>query len=103
MIESIRDVMTRSVEFATPDTPVRDAARRMKEHNIGSLPVCEGRRVVGVLTDRDIVVRGIAEGLDPEKTPVNEIMSRNPVTVRDTSYLGEAEWIMRERQLRRLP
>jgi CBS domain-containing protein len=103
MIESIRDVMTRSVETAAPGTTLRDAARKMMDFNIGSLPVCEGRRVVGIVTDRDIVVRGIAAGLDPALTPVNEIMTRDPITVRETSYLGEAEWIMREQQLRRLP
>jgi CBS domain-containing protein len=103
MIESIRDVMSRNVETAAPETTLRDAARKMKDFNIGSLPVCEGRRVVGILTDRDIVVRGLAAGLDLAVTPVNEIMTRDPVTVRETSYLGEAEWIMREQQLRRLP
>ena len=103
MIESVRDVMTRNVETAAPDTTVENVALRMKARNIGSIPVCDQGRVVGIVTDRDIVIRAIASGLDPEGTPVSEIMSRDVVTVRDISYLGEAEWIMRERQLRRLP
>jgi len=103
MIETVRDVMTRNVEVLAADTPVTVAARKMKDLDIGSLPVCEGRRVVGILTDRDIVTRAVADELPPATTPVNEIMTRDPVTVREDAYLGEAEWVMREKQLRRLP
>lgn len=103
MIELVRDVMTIKVEVLAPDTPVSIAARKMRDFNIGSLPVCEGRRIVGILTDRDIVLRAVAEQLDPGTTPVNEIMTRDPFTVRESAYLGEAEWVMREKQLRRLP
>src|SRR6185295_2839133 len=103
MIETVRDVMTRNVEVLAADTPVTVAARKMKDLDIGSLPVCEGRRVVGILTDRDIVTRAVADDLPPATTPVNEIMTRDPVTVREDAYLGEAEWVMREKQLRRLP
>ncbi len=103
MIELVRDVMSRSVEVLSPGTPVQVAARKMRESDIGSLPVCEGLHIVGIVTDRDIVLRAVAEGLDAGTTPINEIMTRDPVTVRESAYLGEAEWVMREKQLRRLP
>lgn len=103
MKDTIRNVMTRDVEKASPETTLQDAAQMMRSRDIGSLPVCEGRRVVGVVTDRDIAVRGVAEGRDPGATPVREVMSTAVVSVREDADFAEAEKLMHDRQLRRLP
>ena len=103
MEESIREIMTREVEAAQPDMTIQDAARLMKDKDIGSLPVCEGRKVVGMVTDRDITVRGVAEGRNPGSTRVGDVMSRDVISVKDDSKLGDAERLMHDRQLRRLP
>ncbi|HZE96461.1 MAG TPA: CBS domain-containing protein [Planctomycetota bacterium] len=102
-METVRDVMSRNVECVEPQASLRTAARIMRDRDFGSLPVCENRQVLGIVTDRDIAVRAVASGLDADRTPVNEIMSREVVSVRETAYLGDAERIMRDRQLRRLP
>ena len=103
MEESIREIMTREVEAAQPDMTIQDAARLMKDKDIGSLPVCEGRKVVGMVTDRDITVRGVAEGRNPGSTRVGDVMSRDVISVKDDSKLDDAERLMHDRQLRRLP
>ena len=101
-MNAIKGIMTRDVDTATPDMTVREAGQLMKVKDIGSLPVCEGRKVIGVVTDRDIAVRAVAEGRDLT-TRVAEIMSKQVVTVREDADLKDAERIMHDRQLRRLP
>jgi CBS domain-containing protein len=103
MTQAVRDIMSKDVECANPETTLKDAATTMKNRDFGSMPVCEGRRVVGVITDRDIAIRGVAEGRDPGSTRVRDVMSKDVVSVREDSDLKEAERLMRERQLRRLP
>jgi len=101
MAQAVRDIMTRDVQSAAPDTILKDAAQLLKTRNIGSVPVLEGRKLVGILTDRDIAIRGVAEGRDPGSTRVSEVMSKELVTVREDTPLLEAEKLMH--QLRRLP
>lgn len=101
-MNAIKDIMTRDVDTATSDMTVREAAQLMKVKDIGSLPVCEGRKVVGVVTDRDIAVRVVAEGRELT-TRAAEIMSKDVVTVREDADLKDAERIMHDRQIRRLP
>jgi CBS domain-containing protein len=103
MTQAIRDIMSKDVVCANPETTIKDAAVTMKTRDIGSMPVCEGKRIVGVVTDRDIAVRGVAEGRDPGSTRVREVMSREIVSVSEESDVKEAERLMRERQIRRLP
>lgn len=103
MKERIQDIMTRDVECATPEMSVREAAEKMKSHNIGSLPVCEGKRVIGMITDRDVTVRSTASGSDPNQTKVEAVMSRDVVSVKPDDTLQRAEQLMHDRQLRRLP
>lgn len=103
MKERIKDIMTRDVECASPEMSVREAAEKMKARNIGSLPVCEGKKVVGVITDRDVTVRSTASGSDPNGTKVEAVMSRDVVSVKPDDTLQEAEQLMHDRQLRRLP
>jgi CBS domain-containing protein len=102
-MKKVADIMTRSVDSLTPETSVRDAADRMKTRNIGSLPVCENNQLVGTLTDRDVTIRVTAEGRDPEKTKVGEIMSKEMVTCLPEQDISEAEQLMHDHQVRRLP
>lgn len=98
----IKEIMTRSVEVVRPDSTLQDAAAKMKSLDVGALPVVNGDQVAGLLTDRDIVVRAIADGKDPRSTPVREVMSADVVAVTDTDDAKEAARVMKERQIRRL-
>lgn len=102
-MSKVEDIMTRDVESATPETPVREVAERMKTRNIGSLPVCESGKLVGTVTDRDLTVRVTAENRDAQKTRVGDIMSKEIVTCRPDQDLSEAEQLMHDHQVRRLP
>ena len=102
----IADVMTRHPRAVEGDTSVREAARLMEGDDVGSLPVVEmddRARLIGVLTDRDISLRVVAAGLDPETTPVRDVASRDVVTVTPDDDLDEALTRMARSQVRRLP
>ena len=71
----VSQILTRQVETIGPDTTVQEAAQRMRSGDIGSLPVCDGRRLIGMVTDRDITIRITAEGRDAARTPVQEAMT----------------------------
>jgi len=101
--EKVSDIMTRVVRSVAPETFVAEAARAMATFDIGSLPVCEGGKVVGILTDRDIAVRVVARGLDPSGVRVKEIMTRDPLSCSPDDALADAEQIMADAQIRRLP
>jgi CBS domain-containing protein len=103
MGKSVKDAMTAEVKVATPSQSLTDAASLMKQEDVGSVPVVDGERLVGVLTDRDIVVRGIADGSDPRSVQVGDIASRDVVTVRPDDDLDEALRLMGQHQVRRLP
>jgi CBS domain-containing protein len=103
MTQNVRDVMTREVETARPDMSVKEAAGILKAKDIGSLPVVDGKRVIGVITDRDITIRAVAEGRDPATTKVEEVVSKEVVSVREDARLEDAERVMHDKQLRRLP
>lgn len=102
-MKKVRDDMTRQVETLAPEANAQDAARKMKDRDYGFLPVVEHGRVVGVLTDRDITLRVIAEGRDPSKTLVSDIMSRDVVVARPEDELETVYELMKERQVRRVP
>jgi CBS domain-containing protein len=97
------EVMRRDVVVLTPETTVLDAAQRMRDANLGFLPVCADGALVGVLTDRDIVVRACAAGLDLGRTPVAAVMTKEPVTCRAAGSLVVAERTMRAKRKARLP
>ena len=99
----LREVMTRDVEVVASDAPLRDAAAKMKQLDIGMIPVCDGDRLLGMLSDRDITVRATAEGKDPTKTKVSEIMSTEIVYCLEDQEVEEAVSLMEARQIRRLP
>jgi len=98
----LSNVIQRNVEVIEATATVRDAARRMKEKDIGSLPVSAKDRIVGMLTDRDIVVRSIGRGDDPEKALVQEAMTDQIEFCYETDRLEEVSRKMSERQIRRM-
>ena len=103
MAKSIRDTMTVDPRSITPNDQIVEAARLMRDENVGSLPVSDDGRLVGMLTDRDIAVRVVAEGKSLESTTVGEVFSRNPVAARPDQDLDEALQLMAQHQVRRLP
>ena len=100
---NVQEIMTTDVEVVPPTASVREAADKMRKLNVGSLPVCDGLRLVGMITDRDIAVRAVAEGGDPERKLVRDHMSPEIVYCFEQQQVKEAEHIMREKQIRRLP
>lgn len=103
MSKSIREVMTPNPQSVDPSTTVAEAARLMRDHDVGSLPVVEGGKVTGVVTDRDIAMRAVAEGKDPQNTKVGEVCSGDLVTIDPQQDLDEALRLMARHQVRRLP
>jgi CBS domain-containing protein len=103
MAKNVRDAMTSNPRSIEPSTKVADAANLMKSEDVGSLPIVEGGQLVGMVTDRDIVIRGVADGKDPQSTTVGEIASRDLVTVDPEQDLDEAMRLMAQHQVRRLP
>jgi CBS domain-containing protein len=103
MAQKVRDAMTSNPQTVAPDAHVTEAARIMKEADTGIVPVVEGDRLVGTVTDRDIAIRLVAEGRDPQATRVDEIASREIVTVDPDQDLDEALKLMARHQVRRLP
>ena len=98
------DIMTDRVVTVGQDEPVSTAARLLKRHNIGALPVCDkDGRLRGIVTDRDIVLRCVAADSDPAQVKVNEIMSRGVITAGPFDPLDKAVRLMSEDQVRRLP
>jgi CBS domain-containing protein len=98
----VSEVMTREVETVRPDQPVQDAAGFMLSADAGSIPVTEGDRLIGMITDRDIAVRGIAKGYGPD-TPVRELMTDDLIVLRVDDDIEEAATKMSQAQVRRLP
>lgn len=101
-MSTLRDIMSTHVNYVTPQDNVFEVARIMKENNIGMVPVVENGMLRGILTDRDIVIRGIAEK-NPNSSTVSEIMTQNPVYGTPEMSVDEAAQIMANAQIRRLP
>jgi CBS domain-containing protein len=99
----LSDIITRNVETIGPETTVREAAQRMRSMDVGSLPVCDGSHLLGMITDRDITVRAIADGRDPAHTPVRDAMTPNVEYVFEDDDVRRAAQIMQDKQIRRLP
>jgi CBS domain-containing protein len=103
MAQTIREVMTESPRTVSPGDTIVDAAKAMRDEDAGAVPIKDGDRLVGVLTDRDIAVRVVAEGKDPTSTKAEEIASTKLVTVDPDQSLDEALRLMAQHQVRRLP
>lgn len=99
----VQDVMTRAAECIRPDDTLQEAARKMKSLDVGPLPVCgDDDRPIGMLTDRDIAVRAVAEGLDPLSARVRDVMTEGVCSCSEDDDVEEAARQMKERQIRRL-
>ena len=103
MAESIRDVMTSNPRSLESGSTAVEAARLMRDENVGIVPIVEGEKLVGTVTDRDIVTRVVAEGKTPESVTVGEIASRELVTIDPQQDLDDALRLMARHQVRRLP
>jgi CBS domain-containing protein len=103
MGKKIRDVMSANPCAIDADKPVSYAAKMMRDENVGFAPIVEGDRLVGTITDRDIAIKVVAEGGQPDQTRVREIASTNLVTADPDQDLGEALRLMASNQVRRLP
>jgi len=95
--------MTTNPRTVEPSTPVQEAAKIMRDQDVGPVPIVENGTVGGIVTDRDIVINVVAEGVDPSSTPVSQIASRDLVTVDPDQTLDEALRLMAQHQVRRLP
>ena len=99
----VRDLMTDNPRAIDAEKPVADAAKLMRDEDVGLAPIVQGDKLVGTLTDRDIAIRVVAEGRDPESTPAREVASTDLVTVDPAQSLDEALRLMAQHQVRRLP
>ncbi len=99
----IEQVMTRNVEIISPHTTLKAAAQKMRDLDVGSLPVCDGERLQGMLTDRDITIRATAEGRNPDNTRAMDVMTAEVYYCYQDQAVEEAAQVMEEKQIRRLP
>ena len=99
----LKDVMTRPVEVISPEASLEEAARKMDQFDVGSLPVCDGERLVGLVTDRDITVRATSAGKDPRTTRVREAMTTDVLSCFEDQDVQEAARLMEAQQVRRVP
>src|SRR4051812_46887115 len=102
----IRDVMTSDPVCCVPEDTAQKVAQVLRDNNVGSVPVVadqESRKLVGMITDRDVCCGIVAEGLDPKSSSIEKYMSTDLVSCRDGDNLNEAERVMQERQIRRIP
>jgi CBS domain-containing protein len=98
----IRDIMTRGVAMVQSTDTLQDAARKMESLDVGSLPVCEGDVLVGMVTDRDITIRGVAAGMAPQRAPVSEVMTREVRSCNENDSVEQVMDLMGDAQIRRL-
>ena len=103
MAQSIREIMTSNPKTVEAGQPIAEAARIMRDEDTGIVPIVEGDQLIGTITDRDITIRVIAEGKDPQSTTIDEIASKNVITVDPQQDLDEALRLMAQHQVRRLP
>jgi CBS domain-containing protein len=99
----IKEIMTRDVEVIQPDATIQEAAQKMKDLDVGAIPVCDGRRLKGMITDRDITIRATAMGADPSSTRVKETMTSEIYYCFENTSIDDAAILMMEKQIRRLP
>lgn len=98
----LKEIMTRSVEVIHPDASLQNAAQMMRSHDVGLLPVCDGDRLLGTVSDRDITIRATADGRDPKTTSVKDLMTKNVKYCFEGDDVKDAARIMKDNQIRRL-
>ena len=102
-IMKLKEIMSTEVEIVRSDASIQEAAEKMHSLDIGALPVCDGRRLSGMITDRDITIRAVAAGRDPKTTLVRDCLSSELVYGFEDQELEEAQALMEQKQIRRLP
>jgi CBS domain-containing protein len=100
---SIESLLRRPVQTLPPDAPCREAAQLLRDEGVGCVVVSEDERPLGIVTDRDLVVRVMASGLDPDKTPIRDVMSGEPVFLADARGIDQVVATMRQERIRRIP
>lgn len=99
----IEEAMSKDFFTATPSTNLVDIAVEMKRHNVGAIPIVENNRLVGIVTDRDIVMHCVASGIDPKQCTAQQYMTGNPLTIGPEASVEEAADLMAKEQIHRLP
>ena len=99
----VKQAMHKGVQWVDPGTSVEHLARSMREHDIGAIPIGENDRLIGMVTDRDLVCRCLAMGLDPKTTTARDVMTKGTVFCLDTQELDDAVRVMETKKVRRLP
>ncbi|HEV2611060.1 MAG TPA: CBS domain-containing protein [Noviherbaspirillum sp.] len=102
-MQQIAEIMTRDVTSISPQESVRRAAQMMDELNVGAIPVCDGDKLIGMVTDRDITIRAVASGASPDDTPVQQVMTSEVSWCFDDQQVDEVMEQMRDAQIRRIP
>jgi CBS domain-containing protein len=101
-MKNLKDIVTRDPHVISPDAMICEAGRIMKDCDVGMLPVCDGQRLVGVVTDRDLAIRAVAERRDPLKTKVSDVMTRGICWCFEDQSLEEVASLMEEKKIRRM-
>ncbi len=99
----VRDIMTKHAEWISADTPLKDVAKKMRDKDIGCLPVGENDRLIGMITDRDIACRAVASALDPASTKARDVMSKGVTWCFDDQTDAEAAELMETKKIHHLP
>lgn len=99
----VKDMMHKGVQWVSPDTPIVTLAKKMKQYDVGALPVGENDRLIGMVTDWDIAIRALADGKDVAKLTARNIMTKGIIWCRDDSSAADAARLMESKQVRRLP
>lgn len=99
----VKDMMHKGVEYVTPDATLGQIAKKMRDSDVGAIPVCMAGKPVGIVTDRDIAIRALPDGKDPMKLKAQDVMSAIVVYCRDTEEAEDAIRLMESKKIRRLP
>lgn len=99
----VKDMMHRGAEYVAPDATLEQVTRKMRDHDVGAIPVCEGGKPIGIVTDRDVAIRAFANGKDISKLTAKDVMSKKVISCRDTEAAEDAVRIMEKNKVRRLP
>ena len=102
-MKTVHDIMTSGPRCVAPDTTLTEAAKLMDELDVGSLPICDNDRLTGILTDRDIALRAVARGSDPQKTKVKDAMTKGIAYIFEDQDVEEAARLFESKKIRRLP
>ena len=99
----VEKMMHKGIEWVSPDTSIVALAKKMQQFDIGAIPVGENDRLIGMVTDRDVVIRGVADGKDPSKLTARDVMTKGVIYCRDSEDVDEVARITESKQIRRLP